>query len=236
MTLDPSFMWTAFLSLFKALPTTLMITFVSVICGLLIGTGVALCRIYRIPGLSQLSTAYVTFIRGTPMLMHLLLIYFGLPILIDSVSTHLGWSFTSASIPLIGFVFIAFSITAGAYMSEVVRAGIVAVDRGQIEAAHSIGMTTPQALRRIVLPQALAVSLPNLSNSVIGMLHGSTLAYTISVVEINAQALVVAANNWKYFEAYIAAAVFFWGLTLLIERGSGWLEKRLNAYHRGGVM
>ncbi|MEW4369626.1 amino acid ABC transporter permease [Paenibacillus kandeliae] len=236
MSFDPSFMWTAFLSLFKALPTTLLITFISVIAGFVIGGVVALSRIYRIPVLAQLSAAYVTFVRGTPMLMHLLLIYFGLPLLIDGIAKALGSSFTSASIPLIGFACIAFSITAGAYMSEVVRAGILAVDRGQIEAAHSVGMTTPQALRRIVFPQALAVSLPNLSNSVIGMLHGSTLAYTISVVEINAQAQIVAADNWKYFEAYVAAALLFWGLTVLIERLSGWLEYRLNSFQRGGAL
>lgn len=121
-------------------------------------------------------------------------------------------------------------------MSEVVRAGIQAVDKGQVEAAQSIGMTTIQTLRRIILPQALSVSLPNLSNSVIGMLHGSTLAYTISVVEINARAQIVAADNWKYFEAYIAAAILFWVLTILIEWISGWLEYRLNAYQRGGAL
>lgn len=236
MNLDPSFIWIAGLSLLQALPETLWITFVSVAAGLVIGTVVALCRMYRIPVLSQLSAAYVAFVRGTPMLMHLLLIYFGLPVVIDGLSAAMGWSFTSASIPLIGFVWIAFSITAGAYMSEVVRAGIQAVDKGQVEAAQSIGMTTIQTLRRIILPQALSVSLPNLSNSVIGMLHGSTLAYTISVVEINAQAQIVAADNWKYFEAYIAAAILFWVLTILIERISGWLEYRLNAYQRGGAL
>ncbi len=235
MSFDPSFMWKAFLSLFQALPTTLFIAAISVIAGLAIGTIVALSRLYRIPVLAQLSSAYVTFVRGTPMLMHLLLIYFGLPIVIDGIAGLLGSSFTSASIPLLAFACIAFSITAGAYMSEVVRAGILAVDKGQIEAAHSVGMTTPQALRRIVFPQALAVSLPNLSNSVIGMLHGSTLAYTISVVEINAQAQIVAADNWKYFEAYLAAALLFWGLTVLIERMSGWLEYRLNSFQRGGA-
>lgn len=120
-------------------------------------------------------------------------------------------------------------------MSEVIRAGLLAVNRGQLEAAYSIGMTTPQALRRIVFPQALGASLPNLSNSVIGMLHGSTLAFAVSVVEINAKAQIVASTNWKFFEAYLAAAVIFWGLTLLIERLTAVIEKRINMYNRGGV-
>ena len=155
------------------------------------------------------------------MLMHLLLIYFGLPVIIDSLAAAIGWSFRSASIPMIGFAFLSFSITAGAYLAEVVRSGILAVNKGQIEAAYSIGMTTPQALRRIVFPQALAVSLPNLSNSFIGMLHGSTLAFTVSVVEINAKAQIVATTNWKFFESYIAAAFLFWGVTILIEKITG---------------
>lgn len=236
MKIDPSFIWTAFTLLLSAIPTTLVITAVSVIAGFVIGVIVAFVRIYKVPVLSHLAGAYVTFIRGTPMLTHLLLIYFGLPVIIDWVSAQLGWSFKSSSLPMIGFAFVSFSITAGAYMSEVVRSGLLAVNRGQLEAAYSIGMTTMQGLRRIVFPQALAVSLPNLSNSVIGMLHGSTLAFTVSVVDINAKAQIVASTNWKYFEAYLAAALIFWGLTLLIERMTAILEKRLNLHNRGGAL
>ncbi|WP_136603718.1 amino acid ABC transporter permease/ATP-binding protein [Paenibacillus dokdonensis] len=167
MKIDPSFIWTALVQLLSAIPTTLVITAVSVTAGFVIGLITALLRIYKIPVLGQIASGYVTFIRGTPMLTHLLLIYFGLPMLLDALSSQLGWGFKSSSIPMIGFAFISFSITAGAYMAEVIRSGLLAVNRGQLEAAYSIGMTTPQALRRIIFPQALAVSLPNLSNSVI---------------------------------------------------------------------
>ncbi|MFC5703016.1 amino acid ABC transporter permease [Cohnella faecalis] len=235
MTLDPSFIWTAFVQILQAIPTTLNITAVSMVFGLLIGTAVALVRTYRVPVLHPIAAAYVTVIRGTPMLTHLLLIYFGLPLIVDSLAEQFGWSFRSVSIPMIGFAYLSFSITAGAYLSEVVRSGLLAVSRGQIEAAHSIGMTLTQALRRIVLPQAFAASLPNLSNATIGILHGSTLAFTVSVVDINAQAQIVASTNWKFFEAYLAAALIFWGLTVLIERATALIEKRINVYDRGGV-
>ncbi|MDP4097083.1 amino acid ABC transporter permease [Paenibacillus sp. P96] len=235
MNLDPSFIWTAFVQLLSAIPTTLYITVVSVSCGFVIGTATALFRMRRTPVLSQFSTAYVTFIRGTPMLTHLLLIYFGLPMIVDGLSALLGLGWSSAKIPMIAFAFISFSITAGAYMSEVVRSGLQAVDRGQVEAAWSVGMTTSQALRRIVFPQALAASLPNLSNSVIGMLHGSTLAFTVSVVDLNAKAQIVASTNWRFFEAYLAAAIIFWALTILIERITGMIERRINIYRKGGV-
>lgn len=235
MKIELSFIWTAFVNLLSAVPTTLLITAVSVTAGFVIGLITSLVRLYKVPLLSQIATAYITFIRGTPMLTHLLLIYFGLPALLDAVSSQWGWGLKSSSIPMIWFAFISFSITAGAYMSEVIRSGLMAVNRGQMEAAYSVGMTTVQALRRIVFPQALAVSLPNLSNSVIGMLHGSTLAFTVSVVDISAQAQIVASTNWKFFESYLAAAIIFWGLTLLIERLTALLEKRINLYNRGGV-
>ncbi|WP_219838512.1 amino acid ABC transporter permease [Paenibacillus sp. R14(2021)] len=235
MKLDPSFIWTALIELLPAIPTTLLVTAVSVLCGFVIGTAVALIRMYKVPLLYPAAVAYVTVIRGTPMLTHLLIIYFGLPLIIDGISSLLGLGFRSSSIPMIDFAFIAFSITAGAYMSEVVRSGLLVVNRGQIEAAYSVGMSTPQALRRIVFPQAFAASIPNLANSVIGMLHASTLAFTVSVVEINAKAQIVASTNWKFFEAYLAAAVIFWGLTVLIERLAALLEKRINSYNRGGV-
>lgn len=235
MKLDPAFIWTAFVKLLSAVPTTLFITVVSVAAGFLLGTAIALFRIYKVPILGPLSAGYVTFIRGTPMLVHLLLIYYGLPAVIDGVSAAFGWSFRSVSIPYVVFALIAFTITASAYLSEVVRSGLLSVSSGQLEAAYSVGMTTPQAIRRIVFPQAFAASIPNLSNCFIGMLHGSTLAFTVSVVEINAKAQIVASTNWKYFEAYIAAAVIFWGLTVLIERLAGVLERKINIYNRGGV-
>ncbi|WP_276355082.1 amino acid ABC transporter permease [Cohnella caldifontis] len=235
MKLDPSFIWKAFVELLSVVPTTLLITVVSVACGLLIGTAIALIRTFRVPVLHPVAAAYVTFFRGTPMITHLLLIYFGMPLIVDGVSAFFGWPFRSSAIPMIAFALLSFSITAGAYASEVVRSGLIAVSKGQLEAAYSIGMTTPQALRRIVFPQAFAASLPNITQLFIGMLHGSTLAFAVSVVEINAKAQIVAATNWKFFDAYLAAALIFWGLTVLIERAAGLLERRIQLYNRGGV-
>ncbi|MUT66865.1 amino acid ABC transporter permease [Paenibacillus sp. NEAU-GSW1] len=235
MRLDPTFIWTALTMLLSAIPTTLAITAVSMLCGLVIGTAVALIRIYKVPVLHRAANAYVTFIRGTPMLTHLLLIYFGLSFVLDSLSSRYGWSFNSVSIPMIGFAYTAFSITAGAYLSEVVRAGLLAVNKGQLEAAYSIGMTTRQAMLRIVFPQAFAIVLPNLSNSTISMLHGSTLAFTVSVVDMNAKSQIVASANWKFLESYIAAAILYWGLTIVIERLASVMEKRMQVHSRGGV-
>ncbi|MFC5402889.1 amino acid ABC transporter permease [Cohnella soli] len=235
MTLDFSFIWTAFKQLVPALPTTLQITVVSVGIGFIIGTFIALSRLFNVPVLSQLGAAYVTFIRGTPMLTHLFLVYFGFSMILDHLSEKYGWSFNSVSIPMIGFAYIAFSITASAYLSEIVRSSIQSVEKGQMEAARAVGMSTSQGLRRIVFPQAFAAALPNLSNTLIAMLHASTLAFIVSVVDINAKAQIVASVNWKFTEAYLAAALLFWIVTIAIERVTGALEKRINVYNRGGV-
>ncbi|MGZ4160425.1 MAG: amino acid ABC transporter permease [Neobacillus sp.] len=235
MKLDPDFIITAFTKLLSALPVTLQITAVSVIAGFFIGTIVALVRYFEIPFLRTIARVYVVIIRGTPMLTHLLVIYFGISSLVDEFASYFGWKFSSSLIPMIGFAYLSFSITVGAYLSEVIRSGLLAVNKGQLEAAYSIGMTTSQALRRIVFPQALAASFPNFSNLLIGMLHGSTLVFALSVVDINAKAQIVASSNWKFFESYIAAAVIYWGLTILIERLTGLIEVRINRFNRGGI-
>lgn len=235
MNLDPGFIITAFISLLSALPVTLEITAVSVLAGFIIGTIVAFVRYFEIPFLQTLAQVYVVVIRGTPMLTHLLIIYFGISALVDGLAPTFGWKFTSAVIPMIDFAYLSFSITAGAYLSEIIRSGFLVVDKGQLEAAYSIGMTTPQALRRIIFPQALAASLPNFTNLLIGMLHGSTLVFALSVVDINAKAQIVASSNWKFFESYIAAAGIYWGLTIFVERVTGLIEVRINRFNRGGV-
>jgi amine acid ABC transporter, permease protein, 3-TM region, His/Glu/Gln/Arg/opine family len=235
MSFDLGFAFHALLLIASALPTTFMLTFVSTGCGLLIGIVVALVRLNNVRVIRHLAAFYVSFIRGTPVLMHLFLVYFGLPVLIDEVCSWFGAAGVSVRIPLVWFVLTAFSLTAGAYLSEVVRSGIAAVDRGQLEAAYAVGMTTSQAYRRIVLPQALAASLPNLANIVVGMLHGSTLAFTLTVVEIFGKTQLVAAQGWNYLESFAAAALLYWGLTVLIENIAAGLERRINRFAKGGV-
>jgi len=235
MEIDVSFIGTALVKLLPAIPITLQITFISIFFGIIIGIVTALVRVHNIPVASQLAAAYVSFLRGTPMLTHLLLVYYGLQLGFDSLSAHFGWSVTSVVIPMISFAYIAFSLTSGAYLSEVIRSGLLAVDKGQTEAGLSIGMSRLQVLRRIVLPQALAMSIPNLGNSLIGMLHGSTLAFAVSVVDLNAQTQIIAGGNWKFLESYIAAALLFWGLTICIERIAAFVEKKVLVYVKGGV-
>ncbi|MCM3151800.1 amino acid ABC transporter permease [Priestia sp. YIM B13446] len=236
MIIDVPFIWTAFVEILKALPLTLLITIGPLLGGLLIGIAVAAVRINSVKIITPIANVYVSFFRGTPAILHIMVIYLGFPLFINKLSSYYGWSFNANSIPIVVFVLIALSFTAGAYMSEIIRSGLLAVEKGQIEAAYAIGMNRFQSMKRIVFPQAFALSLPNLCNIFIGFLHTSSIAFIVSQKELNGAANIVASNNLKFLEAYIAAALIYWMLTMLIEGITALLERKLTVYNRGGVV
>jgi L-cystine transport system permease protein len=236
MIIDVPFIWTAFVEILKALPLTLLITIGPLLGGLLIGIAVAAVIINSVKIITPIANVYVSFFRGTPAILHIMVIYLGFPLFINKLSSYYGWSFNANSIPIVVFVLIALSFTAGAYMSEIIRSGLLAVEKGQIEAAYAIGMNRFQSMKRIVFPQAFALSLPNLCNIFIGFLHTSSIAFIVSQKELNGAANIVASNNLKFLEAYIAAALIYWMLTMLIEGITALLERKLTVYNRGGVV
>ncbi|WP_461204807.1 amino acid ABC transporter permease [Clostridium sp. DL1XJH146] len=223
------------MKILQALPLTLEITIVAMVVGLLIGIIVATIRLFKVKYLSPIADFYVSFVRGTPLLLQLLLVYYAIPLVFDNLAAKNGWAFRSNQIPIIVFALIAYSINAGAYMSEIIRSGIMAVEPGQLEACHSVGMTTPQALKRIILPQALGISIPMLCSMLIELLKGSSIAFTISLVEITGMAKASATKNYNFLEAYIACAIMYWMLCILIEKASVVLEKKVNIYNKGGL-
>jgi L-cystine transport system permease protein len=235
MTIDIPFIWVAFKEIIKALPITLIITIAPLLVGFLIGMVVALVRVFQVRFLYSAANAYVSFFRGTPIIMHIFVIYFGFPLLLDQLSEKFDLGIHTNSIPIISFVLIALSLAAGAYLSEIIRSGIISVSNGQMEAAYSVGMTKMQAMVRIILPQALAQSIPNFTNVTIGFLHTSSIAFLVSEKEVTGAANIVASINLKFLEAFIAAGMIYWCLTIIIEGLSYLLEKRVTAYNRGGV-
>ncbi|MEK4221427.1 amino acid ABC transporter permease [Bacillus sp. FSL W8-0116] len=231
MVIDIPFIWTALKEIIKALPLTLMLTVIPLIVGFFIGLVVALIRVYEVKGLSAVANGYVSFLRGTPIIMHIMLIYFGLPMLLQAAAPKLAIS----SIPVSVFVLTALSLSAGAYLSEVIRSGIISIPKGQAEAAYSVGMSTFQMMVRIILPQALSQSIPNFTNIFIGFLHTTSIAFIVSEKELTGAAKIVASNNLKFLEAYIAAGIIYWVVTILVESISLLLEKKATFYARGGV-
>lgn len=230
MTIDFPFIWIAFKELLKAAPLTLILTFIPVIIGFLIGISVAMIRAYNLKYLSRIANGYVSFFRGTPAIMHIMLIYFGVPLLLDIIIEYIDLPIQSNSIPIALFVIIALSLTAGSYLSEIIRSGISSVSQGQIEAAYAIGMNTFQVVKRIILPQALAQSIPNFTNLVIGFLHTTSIAFLVSQKEITGAANIIASKNLKFLEAFIAAGLLYWIITATIEAVSYVVEKKAKAY------
>ncbi|MBG8561386.1 MULTISPECIES: cystine ABC transporter permease [Pseudomonas] len=185
--------------------------------GLLIGFGLALMRLSAIKLLSWTARVYVSFFRGTPLLVQLFMIYYGLP--------QLGIELDPLPAALIGF-----SLNMAAYACEILRAAISSIDRGQWEAAASIGMTRGQAMRRAILPQAARTALPPLGNSFISLVKDTALAATIQVPELFRQAQLITARTFEIFTMYLAAALIYWVLASALAHLQNRLEARVNRH------
>lgn len=231
--LDVSYMIESVPTIAKGIPISLSIAVIAFGFGLLIGLLGALIKIYNVPVLKGITNAYVSFIRGTPLLVQIFLSYYGIPLIIRYLNEQWGTEWNISFIPAIYFIYVAFALNAGAYLTETVRSAIIAVDRGQVEASYSVGMTNYQSLKRIVLPQALKVGLPNIGNHFIAMLKDTSLAFAASVPEIMGMAKIIAGRTSQFLEVYIVAALLYWLICILLEQLLAVLEKRLRRNERG---
>ncbi len=208
--------WAPFIS--EGVLITLQICFVSIICASVLALLAALGRLSRIAPIYALSTFYVSLIRGTPLLLQIFFFFFALPQILPAFAQVSG--FASGVIAL--------SLNYGAYMSEIFRAGIQSVGKGQREAALALGMTQNQLMRRIVLPQALRFVIPPVGNEFIAMLKDSSLvAATGFVQDILWRAQKVGRANFHSLEGLLVAAAWYWVLTIIFTYLQTRLEKRL---------
>jgi cystine transport system permease protein len=191
----------------------------SMVVGLALGFGVALARLSGVPALVIPARVYVSFIRGTPLLVQLFLIYYGLP--------QFGIRLAPIPSALIGF-----TLSVGGYSSEILRGAIAAVDIGQWEAAAVVAMTRAQTLRRIILPQAARTALPPLGNSFISLVKDTSLAATIQVPELFREAQLISARTFEVFAMYLTAAALYWLLSSVLAALQNHMEKRANLYSR----
>ncbi|NWN90630.1 amino acid ABC transporter permease [Marinobacter adhaerens] len=209
--------------LLRYLPLTLQLAGIGMVLALILACLFAVVRVLRIPVLNQLTIVFISFFRGTPLLVQLFLFYYGLPQLFSALTVIDGITATIMGLTM------HFS----AYMAESIRAAIVGVDRSQTEAALSIGMTNGQLMRRVVLPQATRVALPTLMNYFIDMIKATSLAFTLGVTELMGATQKEAAGSFLYFEAFIVAAIMYWIVVELLSKLQNYLETRLNkAYNR----
>lgn len=208
-----------------AVPVTLEMAVLATVAGWILGILIAVIRRNHIPVVSQICAVFVSFIRGVPMVILLYVSYYALPMMIYSAT-----GIDTTSIPAIWYAIVALSLDQAAYSSEVFRAALDSVNRGQLEAAWSVGMTTWQAMRRIIFPQAMAVALPNLSGLFIGIIRGTALAYYVGVYEITATANLLATPGLNFIEAYVMTTLIYELISFICNRLFGSAENRLNRF------
>ena len=216
-------------ALISGLTITIYVAVFAQLVGTLLGTLSALAGMSRRRLLRAISAVYVWFFRGTPLLVQLFLVYFGTPYLLGGLDLF-PRDVTLGFVNLRGAVLaglVALSINEGAYMSEIVRAGILSVDPGQTEAAKSLGMTYGLTMRRIVLPQALRVIVPPLGNEFNNMLKTTSLMSIIAVEELFRVAQAANSATFKSFEAYFGVALYYLAMTTIWSAIQGRIEHRL---------
>lgn len=209
------------------LPITLELALLSMAMGLLLGLLLAIIKIKQIPVLRQLSAVFVSIIRGTPVLVQLYIVYFGMPMFLKYLNQQYGTNLAVANIPGFVYAVMALGLNSSAFSSEMIRSALMSVGKGQIEAANAVGMTYGQALRRIILPEALTVALPTIGNSLISAIKGTSLAFTCAVVEMTAQGKIIGGRNYRNFEVYVSLAIIYWIVTVVIEQILKFTEKKL---------
>lgn len=197
----------------QAIPLTL----ISFSIGLVLALFVALARLSSITPLSLLARGYISLIRGTPLLVQLFIVFYGLP------------QFGIVMDPFPAAV-VAFSLNVGGYAAEVIRAAILSIPKGQWEAAQTIGMGYVLTLRRVILPQAARTAVPPLSNTLISLVKDTSLASTILVTELLRVAQLAAAPTFDFFALYGVAAVYYWVVCLILSFAQNRVEERLERY------
>jgi polar amino acid transport system permease protein len=194
---------------------TIWLSAASFAVAIAIGLALALARISQRTWLARLSRVVTDAVRGTPALVQVLLIYFGLP----QVGIEL-------EAPVAGVI--ALGLNSGAYIGEIVRAGIVSVDPGQMEAARSLGMSHAKAMRRVVLPQALRIVVPPVTNEATTLVKGTSLLSVIAITELTRVGQQVMGITFRPIEAFLAVAAVYLVLITALSQVSLWLERRLS--------
>ena len=197
-------------------PLTLFMAVAGMEFALILASLLAFERVAKVPVLDWFVIVFISFFRGTPLLVQLFLFYFGLPQVLSFLSDING--VTAAIMGL--------TLHFSAYMAESIRAAIMGVDRSQWEAAQSIGMTQGQMMWRIILPQAARIAAPTLVNYFIDMIKGTSLAFTLGVTEMMGAAQKEAAGSFLYFEAYLVVAMIYWVIVEALSQ----MQKRLETY------
>ncbi|MDD3199013.1 MAG: amino acid ABC transporter permease [Eubacteriales bacterium] len=200
---------------------TLQITVFAVLIGVALGLIVAISKMSSIKPVRLIFSVYVEVLRGTPLVVQALIMYAGVPMLMQTYGINFRWED-----PIIASILVC-GINSSAYVAEIIRSGLQAVDRGQMEAARSLGMNHIQAMRFIIVPQAFRIILPALANEFIALLKETAVLSVISVVEVTRRSMLWAAATFEAWPAYLGTAFVYLSITIPLSRLVAYLERRM---------
>lgn len=212
---------------YSGIVVTLEITIFAVIIGVALGLIVALAKMSSVKPVRILFSAYVEILRGTPLIVQVLIVYAGVPTLMQNYGIDFRWED-----PIIASILVC-GINSSAYVAEIIRGGLQAIDKGQMEAARSLGMNHFQAMRFIIVPQAFRIILPALANEFIALLKETAILSVISVVEVTRRSMLWAAATFEAWPAYLGTAIVYLSITIPLSRLVAYLERRMAQSDRG---
>lgn len=215
---DFSLVFSSIPELLYKLPITLGLASLSMVLALILGLLMAIIKMKKIKVLTQITNVLISLLRGTPIIVQLYVAFFGIPMFFQAINQRFGTNMVVADIPGFVYAMVALGLNQSGFMAEIIRSALQSVNSGQIEAAHAIGMTSSQTLRRIILPEAFEVALPTIGNSMISIIKGTSLAFTCAVIEITAQGKIIGGRTYRYFEVYVSLAIIYWVITIIIEQ------------------
>ena len=201
--------------------TTLLISGVAVVLGVALGLLVALCRTSHSKILRGISAVYVDVLRGTPLVVQALILYFGVPMFLQGMGVEFRWS-TAVIASMI-----ACGVNSSAYVGEIIRAGLQAVDKGQAEAARSLGMSQGKTMRLVIIPQAIKIIIPAMGNEFITLIKETAILSVISVTDITRASMLWASSTFIYWPAYLGTAFVYLTLTIPLSKIMGYVERRM---------
>ena len=219
---QPHLIWQYFPDVLSALPVTLLLTLVSTIIGVIVGAGIAYVKMENMPFLKQIAAVFTSFIRGTPILIQMFLVYYGLPFFLGYVGID------ADDVNALVYLFITYGLNMAAFLSEIIRAALESVPATQREAALTSGYTKRQMYFKIIFPQAVIIAMPSFATMVISLLQDTSLAFTIGVIDVVGKAKALGTATFHTVEAYISAMIIFVILSFILERLFRWIEKRSN--------
>ncbi|WP_191014361.1 amino acid ABC transporter permease [Treponema zioleckii] len=215
-------LWKRIPVLLEFLPITLLLTLVAFVLSTLLGLIIAVIRVKKIKVLNTLTKIFLSIIRGTPLIIQLYVMRYGMSAILRAFNGGIN-----VRIDGIWYAFVALGLYQAAFTSETIRAALESVDRGQIEAAQAMGMSYPQVLKRVIIPESLEIALPGLVNSLIGLFKGTSLASACGVIEITYKNTLISGNDYRYLEGYVALAIIYWIITFILEQFSKNIESRI---------